>query len=168
MRSAFDDFARHFDKTLGDLRYQAPRIVRHMLDERLGEPARQFDILDLGCGTGLCGVEIAAYCRSLIGIDLSGEMLKMAEQTKLYDSLIRAELGKFLLEDDRLFDCIVSADTLIYLGELDQVFAATEKRLNPGGWFVATLEAMDPDQSAPFRLKPSGRYTHNRSYLQKK
>lgn len=165
VRQAFDDFAKHFDKTLGDLRYQAPRIVRHMMDERLQEPAKQYDVLDLGCGTGLCGVEIAPYCRTLIGIDLSEEMLKMAEQTQLYDALIPAELGSFLQEDNRSFDCIVSADTLVYLGELDHVFAAATGRLKPGGWLVATLEAIEEDQSGPYQLKPSGRYAHSPAYL---
>lgn len=163
---AFDEFAVDFDKTLSDLRYQGPSIIRHLLEQRLGRAAKQYTMLDLGCGTGLCGVELAPFCSQLIGVDLSQEMLKIAEKNQAYSKLVHAELGQFLDDCPDRFDAVVSADTLIYLGKLDTVFSAAARRLLPGGWLIATLEASEPEQSAPYSLKPSGRYVHNREYLQ--
>ena len=34
------------------------------------------DVLDLGCGTGLCGPLLRPYARALAGVDLSPQMLE--------------------------------------------------------------------------------------------
>ena len=39
-------------------------------------------ILDMGCGTGLIGLELEKYCNYLEGIDLSIKMIEEAKQKK--------------------------------------------------------------------------------------
>ena len=41
-------------------------------------PGRPLDVLDLGCGTGLMGAEIHPLARTLVGVDLSSQMLENA------------------------------------------------------------------------------------------
>ena len=41
-------------------------------------------IMDLGCGTGLFGMEIKQFCEHLEGIDLSEKMLHKAKEKNVY------------------------------------------------------------------------------------
>ena len=40
-----------------------------MIEEAGVERAKQLDVLDAGCGTGLCGPLLAPYARRLVGVD---------------------------------------------------------------------------------------------------
>mgnify|MGYP003693532633 CR=1 FL=1 len=62
----FDSFASSFEAKLQRLSYRAPALVAAMLGEtaRL-EPLKRLDVLDAGCGTGLCGPLVAPYARRL-------------------------------------------------------------------------------------------------------
>ncbi len=120
---------------------------------------------DLGCGTGLCGPLVKPWTRSLVGCDLSAGMLARATERHAYDALVKEELVRFLAERPGEFDVLVSADTLIYFGELAPAFAAARESLRPGGTLVFTLEASPDDAAADFTLTQSGRYAHTRAGL---
>jgi predicted TPR repeat methyltransferase len=60
------------------------------------ELSHHLDVLDAGCGTGLCGAIVAPYARRLVGVDLSEGMLVHATSKNVYDSLIKAELTEYL------------------------------------------------------------------------
>jgi predicted TPR repeat methyltransferase len=62
----------------------------------------------------------------------------------------------------------MSADTLVYFGDLSDVVAAVAMALRPNGLFVFTLEHATGDgASVDYRLELHGRYSHNRSYVQR-
>jgi len=82
----------------------------------------------------------APYARRLIGVDISGSMLKKAAGRRLYDDLIKAELTEFLGRQAETYDVVVSADTLCYFGKLEPVFHAAAKALKEGGILAFTLE----------------------------
>ena len=67
----FDSFAASFESKLERLSYRAPALVAAALAEAGLAPAKQLDVLDAGCGTGLCGPLVAPYARRLTGVDLS-------------------------------------------------------------------------------------------------
>src|SRR5207237_9684498 len=92
-----------------------------------------------GCRTGLCGERVKPFARRLVGVDLSLEMLKRAGVRKLYDDLILGELTAFVGAVPAAWDLVVSADTLVYLGDLAPVMAAALRGLRPGGNLVFTL-----------------------------
>ena len=116
-------FAESFDEKLGRLSYHAPQLVAAVLQDS-GLPAtKALDVLDAGCGTGLCGPLVAPYARSLEGVDLSAKMLEKAKG-RGYDRLVKSELVAFLMETPARYDLIVSADTLVYFGALEGVLAA--------------------------------------------
>ena len=82
---AFDSplwLQRHWQRT----RYS---IVMGMLDGR-------DNILDVGCGTGLCGALLSPYARRLVGVDLSDRMLDQARERNIYDELVKGELTAYL------------------------------------------------------------------------
>ena len=128
----------------------------------------KWDVLDVGCGTGLCGALWRPMSRRLVGVDLSPNMLSKAAARAVYDQLNCAELTEWLSTCGQRFDLAVAADVLCYFGDLSAAFDATRSVLLPGGCFACSLEAM-PDSAPvgePFVLLPHGRYQHRRNYVE--
>lgn len=161
----FDAFAATFDANLSALGYRAPGLVAELLRDLLPAPARQFDIHDLGCGTGLCGPLVRDWARELSGCDLSAGMLQKAERRRVYDSLQHAELVAHLCANPARFDALICADTLCYFGELGGAMQAARTALRPGGLLVFTVEARPAGEGTAVHLQPNGRYTHRRDYV---
>jgi predicted TPR repeat methyltransferase len=166
VQKIFDSFAASFESKLARLNYRAPELISDALVQ-VGLPqSRALDILDVGCGTGLCGPLLAPYARSLVGMDLSVGMLKHAAEKGVYDELIQAELTEYLSRQHDRFDVIVSADTLVYFGALEAVAAAAANALRPGGLLAFTVEEeVDADLAQSYRIRPHGRYTHGLAYV---
>ena len=78
VEQTFDSFAGSFDSKLAKLPYRAPALVAGMLADSGVEASKSLDVLDAGCGTGLCGPLVAPYARRLVGVDLSAGMLAQA------------------------------------------------------------------------------------------
>ena len=161
VEKVFDSFAPNFDAKLAHLNYRAPQVVADSVAALAPPPARQYDVADLGCGTGLCGPLLRPWSRRLVGCDLSAAMLERAGERGVYDALHKEELTAFLRGRRDAFDLIVSADTLIYFGELGAVARAVHGALRAGGTFVFTLEALAPGEGGTYRLRDSGRYAHD-------
>lgn len=164
----FDTFSRSFDERLAFLEYRAPSCVADLL-QRLEPAARAgLDVLDAGCGTGLCAPFLAPYARQLIGVDLSGGMLEKARERGGYHELVKAELVGYLQAHLGRFDLVVSADTLCYFGRIDAATAAAAQALRPGGRLIFTVEALaaEPPEPAGYRLQLHGRYAHERRYVE--
>lgn len=166
--TTFDSFAASFEAKLQLLSYRAPALVAAMLQESGLEPSKQFEVLDAGCGTGLCGPLLAPYARRLFGVDLSEGMLALAREKQIYDALVTSELTDYLRDQPETFDVIASADTLVYFGELESVVAAAATALRPNGLFVFTLEhAISGAAHIDWRLELHGRYSHARRYVER-
>ena len=167
VEQVFDDFAKTFDAKLASLSYRAPQLVSAALKAALPTASRQFDIADLGCGTGLCGPLVHPWARSLSGCDLSSGMLAQAAGRGVYDVLEKVELVQFLDAHRGEFDLVISADTLCYFGDLQAAMAATRASLRAGGRLVFTVEAVSEAASAGYRLLVNGRYAHGRGYVER-
>jgi predicted TPR repeat methyltransferase len=164
----FDSFAATFDSRLARLSYRAPALVAAMLAEPDVESSKSLDVLDAGCGTGLCGPLLAPHARRLVGVDLSARMIAQAQARKVYDELVKGELTAYLQDCAGNFDVIVSADTLCYFGPLEGVVAAAASALRPGGRFVFTVEELIGDGAdAGHSIGLHGRYRHTRQYVER-
>jgi predicted TPR repeat methyltransferase len=166
VQRVFDDFAQSFEAKLARLDYRAPALVGGAVAAAAGAPDGSLDVLDLGCGTGLCGPLLAPYARRLVGVDLSNGMLELARAKGLYQELVQAELTAYLGQQQGAFDVIVSADTLVYFGDLEGVAAAAAGALRPGGTFIFTVEEA-ADSGDSFRLETHGRYSHGADYVER-
>jgi predicted TPR repeat methyltransferase len=94
-------------------------------------------------------------------------MLANAGKRNVYDDLCRAELTAYLAAHPASFDVIVSADTLVYFGALEEMANAAASALRPGGSLIFTVEAADGDcVPLGYRLHYHGRYLHTRGYLE--
>ena len=168
VQRTFDSFASSFESKLEKLSYRAPALVATLVGDFAEEGSNSLDVLDAGCGTGLCGPLIAPYARRLIGVDLSQGMLAHAKAKNVYDALVTAELTGYLRSNREAFDLIVSADTLVYFGDLEGVLFAAKEALRANGLLVFTLEhAVRGDRDVDYRLGFHGRYGHSRAYVER-
>jgi predicted TPR repeat methyltransferase len=163
VKQTFDGFAGSFDNVLARLDYRAPALVAEAVDKAIGPATGHLIVLDAGCGTGLCGPMLRSHARTLIGVDLSPKMLAKAEGRKVYEELIETELVGYLEQNPRRFDLIVSADTLVYFGDLGPFSHAARNALLPNGHLIFTVEKQLEDQD--FGLGMHGRYLHAQSYV---
>jgi predicted TPR repeat methyltransferase len=166
VETTFDSVASSFESKLARLSYRAPALVAAALEDAELEPSHRLDVLDAGCGTGLCGAIVAPFARRLVGVDLSEGMLARAKDKHIYHALIKAELTEYLRDNSEAFDLIVSADTLVYFGDLKGVIAAVAGALRPNGLFVFTLEHAVGDNVVNYRLEAHGRYSHAPVYIE--
>ena len=167
VQKTFDDLADCFDEHLqGNLDYRAPQLLIEALKAVLPTPHGSLDILDAGCGTGLCGPLLKPYARYLVGVDLSAGMLTRAKGVGVYDELVQSELTEFLNSQSASFGLIVSADTLCYFGDLEPVLKGAVGSLKPGGILAFTLEDTG-EEIADWQLNEFGRYAHAAVYVEK-
>jgi SAM-dependent methyltransferase len=76
MTQSYTEFAAVYDELMTDIPYAA---YVDLLDEAVGGIAGK-KVLDIGCGTGLLSVKIAKQGAQVTGIDLSSDMLAVAEK----------------------------------------------------------------------------------------
>jgi predicted TPR repeat methyltransferase len=160
----FDRFADNFDQALANLHYAAPGLLTAALSEVVSFAERRLAVLDAGCGTGLCGPLLRSSARQLVGIDLSAGMLAKARERNVYDELHQTELVAYMQAHPASFEVVISADTLVYFGALEDAMKAAAHTLKPGGVLAYTLEAEPVGSTDPFRLHESGRYSHTADY----
>jgi predicted TPR repeat methyltransferase len=159
----FDDYAADFDRhLLEQLRYH-----RHeTLLRPLMQAGRRFSsVLDLGCGTGLCGRVLQGRADTIDGLDVSQAMLAEARKTGAYRELIHDELEAWLATADRHDDLVIAADVFGYLGDLDGVFRSIRRILVPGGCLAFTVEVSRHREDV--KLLPSLRHAHSEVYLRR-
>lgn len=160
--ATFDEMAPRFDALLVDaLHYRVPEQLAALLDEVA--PGRRFPrALDLGCGTGLVGQLLRERCDLLAGVDLSPRMLERARARGVYDLLHEDEVVEHLEHTTWRPELVVAADLLIYLGDLEPLFAAVRAAVAGGGLFAASVEQHD---GVDVHHAPTGRYQHSRDYV---
>ncbi|MCL2647239.1 MAG: tetratricopeptide repeat protein [Phycisphaerales bacterium] len=182
----FNPFAETFDDRLSKLHYQTPQLLLNALLAATGhmnsDPALRgdgaphgnagpwltpasLDIIDLGCGTGLCAPLLKPFAKTLLGVDLSPNMIEKARQRNLYTSLITADLLPTLHAHPNFFDLAIAADVLVYFGDLAPLFTATHAALRPNALFAFSVESSPDDTD--FALRPTRRYTHSEPYLRR-
>jgi predicted TPR repeat methyltransferase len=171
-----DDFAGHL---VQGLNYHGHERLVARLSQR--HPARFASVLEVGCGTGLCGALIRPLADRLHGLDISGAMVEKARLANIYDGLTHADALDFLRSaaNDaaaQKFDLILAADVFNYVGELQPIFAASRAAMQPGGTLCFTVEllsgqsvenAESAGSATDMQLLPSLRYAHSEAYVRR-
>jgi predicted TPR repeat methyltransferase len=160
----FDEYAPRFDAHLTEnLGYRAPALIADAL--KVAAPGRRFALaLDLGSGTGLLGEALRGRVDHLTGVDLSPGMTAQARERGVYDGLTVGDAAALLRrQPPAVFDLIVAADSLVYIGSLAPLFAAVATALAAEGLFAFSVEACEDDG---FRLASTMRFAHGRGYVE--
>ena len=159
----FDQHADTFEDILvSRLNYDVPNLIRRKLDALGLCPFRR--MLDLGCGTGLAAEAMRDAAEEIIGIDLSEQMIDVAEEKDVYEGLYTGEVVEFLEDNDEdPFDLIVAADVLPYLGTVEPLFAGVAANLDPEGVFAFSTEMLVTNGN--YAVGPNRRFLHSEVYL---
>jgi len=123
---------------LDELGYTSPTKIAQQLSQYL--PDTQSTVFDIGCGTGLTCVFLAAKgYTNLDGIDLSPDMVRVASERGIYRELLVGDVNQALERDDESYDAVISSGTFTHghVGPepLDEIF----RILKPGGILACTI-----------------------------
>lgn len=164
VRQLFDQYASTFEQHLiEDLDYRAPQLICQYLSQVTGEAKFFENVLDLGCGTGLCGTLIKGHSKRLSGVDIAPIMVEKAKEKNIYDILKAADLTVFMKGAEEKYDLFIAADVFVYIGNLKPIFDAIKQCASKGAYIVFSVEHTE---TANYLLQYSGRYAHHSAYIQ--
>ena len=132
VREGYAEWSRTYEQTVQD-----------EMDLRLLDRVRTIDwssargILDLACGTGRIGVWLRRHCpdADIDGIDLTPEMLALAEKTGAYRKLRIADITDTGLAAGT-YELCTQALADEHLPELEPLYREISRVTRPGGVFV--------------------------------
>ncbi len=159
-QSYYNTFADSYNDKMKELNCQVPSLIQSKLPHSC-----DLDILELGCGTGSCGIFLKPLAKKLIGVDISQKMLEKARITNFYTQLKQKEILDFFDSSSDLFNLIIAADVLCYIGDLKLLFQDVFSHLKRGGIFIFTVETQTNIHH--FEITPFGRYVHQKEYIEK-
>jgi predicted TPR repeat methyltransferase len=123
-------------------------------------------MLDLGCGTGLTGGALRDMAEDITGLDISENMVQIAHEKDLYETLYVGEVEDFLEDnDDEPFDLVTATDVLPYLGALEPMFFGAAENMVKGGILVFSSETLPASDGRPYIVGPHQRFLHAESYI---
>lgn len=118
-------------------------LVRY-INSRFGIQIMPDDtVLDYGCGTGTITLRIAQNVKKVFGVDISGGMLKRAQQNLKAQNVHNATFMKITalneMFPDNSFQLITMFNVLQYLGNRKGLFNQFYKLLESGGRLVVAV-----------------------------
>jgi magnesium-protoporphyrin O-methyltransferase len=93
--------------------------MRALMLSRLPEDLTGARVLDAGCGTGQMSGELALRGADVVAVDISPQLIEIAERRASARDRIRFVAGDMLDPDLGAFDFALAMDSLIYYGPQD-------------------------------------------------
>lgn len=113
-------------------------------------------VLDFGCGTGTITLQISKYAAKVYGVDISGGMLKRAQQNLLNQNINNTTFTKIIAFDEMFennsFDVITSFNVLQYVENREELFKQFYKLLKPQGKLLVAIPCFGDTNSFSFQL----------------
>ena len=158
-KKLYDVFAAEYDEKMEKLEASALDEILKTVSEK------QFKkVLDLACGTGTFGKKLKQNFNSLIGVDISQNMLDIAHITGVYDKLICSSVSESLKSSKDTFDLIVALELTGYLDNLSDLLQGVKSHLAPDGMFIFSIEY--PTDKNDTELSTNGRYLYSLEFTQ--
>lgn len=165
IKDLYKDYADHYDEHLSvTLKSRVPELIHSATLKYLKNQSPDNALLDLGCGTGICGNLFKHDTEKMAGVDLSQEMIEEAKKKHIYSELYVSDITEHLNVNSEQFDTVISSDVLIYIGKLQAIFEGVYKALKNDGLFTFSVES-SIDSNDDFILDATGRYKHNSQYI---
>ncbi|MGE7587348.1 class I SAM-dependent DNA methyltransferase [Peribacillus sp. NPDC101480] len=142
----YERFAYVYDELMKDAPYEKWLMILTAKLEQYGIGGRK--VLDLACGTGEMTVELAQHGFKVTGVDLSDEMLLVANEkaVKLGLSIPLFQQNMAELEGLGQFDCVtIFCDSLNYLRDEEDIvktFSRVHEHLKDGGLFLFDIHSI--------------------------
>lgn len=128
--------------------YRGHTIVLHELLEYFNHRSNNINILDVGCGTGICAhfLKMNHVGGNIVGIDISSNMLSVAENCYVKNQAVYTELlnmsdDEYFEQNDihEQFDAILAIDLICYKKDLLEVFLKYKTALKKNGISICIL-----------------------------
>lgn len=171
----FDGLADQYDYVQQANVYQLPALTHQLLMPELEKAGNINNLIDLGCGTGLCGAQFREQFANLVGVDFSNRMLDEAYRkmdrrgVKIYTRLEHQDMRlHFQQEKEAFFDVALCLSVLPYLGDLEALFAGVRLVLQQGGWFACSFDPykINGNPAEGFGMMPqTGYFGHDLRYV---
>lgn len=156
----FDECAEQFDHKLKLLKYSAPQFLYESTKKFTSKT--NLHILDLGCGTGLCGEVFMPIASRIDGIDLSKRMIKIARKKNIYNNFYQGDLIEVLnTMKSNSIDLITCADVLIYIGNILPLFKECSRVMRPRGLMAFSIEIAPNEE---YEILLSNHWGHSIEY----
>ncbi|WP_432666863.1 class I SAM-dependent methyltransferase [Wukongibacter baidiensis] len=92
--------------------------------------------LDIGCGSGILTTELSKYYNKVIGIDISDNMLKLAQFKRQKSNINYIHMDAHSMDFNTKFDFIVSRTTFHHIIDVPSVLNRAKQLLAPSGKMV--------------------------------
>lgn len=135
----YRDWAQSYDRDFAEgMDYVLPLRVA----EAFRAAGGQGPVLDLGAGTGLCGVALRALGFDMVdACDLSQEMLDVAQQKGVYRHLFTGNMLERLPVEDAIYGGIVSSGTFTHGHVGPEALGEVLRVVVPGGVVALSINA---------------------------
>lgn len=139
MQSFYANWASDYDQQMiGNLKYVAPDVLAQYLIQHIADTNAR--VLDIGCGTGLAvrSMHKAGY-RDLHGMDLSAEMLAVANSRGFYaQTYCMNACDPFPMQDES-FDAVICSGTFTHGHVGSKPLAEIARVLKPSGLLACAV-----------------------------
>ncbi len=144
-------FARYYDDLMSDVDYKE---IAQKINDIVNEYFPDADFLiDIACGTGSLSEELTKLGFNVLGVDISQEMLSVAENKKLNSGLgmryIFGDMTDWTLGESKADVIVCMMDSLNHLDSFEEIkkaFISAYDNLTFGGLFVF-------DMNTPYKHK---------------
>lgn len=148
----YDSYCREYDKN--ELGGTEPSKRRKNIIERriqimtkMGNVIPSFNVLEVGCGTGIYTFEIAKYFKKIVGLDLSRGMLKKAKKKIINQNPTSNNINvTFIGGDaenipfkDSSFDCVMSINMLEHLDNIHKAVEEMKRVVKSDGKIIISI-----------------------------
>lgn len=128
-------------------KYQGHKLIMQEIASYFGNQIAGIDILDIGCGTGICGhfLKSCTIGRTITGIDLAKNMTKITractvDDYKVYDVVTNINVLTFLQNCTKKFDLILAIETFNYISDLYEILLLCKQVLQEKGLIIMLLQ----------------------------
>jgi ubiquinone/menaquinone biosynthesis C-methylase UbiE len=128
---SFDRAASFYNETRGfpneDIAGRAGQFIA-----TVGQLDKNSHVLEIGIGTGRISIPLAAYVRSVFGVDISEQMLRVLLETRSESSVFPAQSDATMLPfSDNTFDAVVATHVFHLIPNWEQALREVQRVLKP-------------------------------------
>lgn len=99
-------------------------------------------VMDLGCGSGLICIEIAADVEKVVATDISTKVLDIAAKKAENQNITNIDFLHTRMEaypfEEESFDAIMAFNIIHLVDDTEQTIERVSKLLKPGGYFISS------------------------------
>ena len=121
-----------------------------------------FEVLEIGCGTGTTALKQAQYVKHIYATDFSATMIEIAKEKASKQKVNNVTFEQKSIDDlelaDDSYDVVMGHSILHLLDNTDEVIARMHKALKPNGVFVTSTVCLGDKMSYFKYVAPLGRW----------